>query len=65
MAENKRHHFVPQFYLRNFANDPRQRQIGLFNIAAGKYVRSTSIRDQAQRKKLYGTEGTEEMVPCP
>jgi hypothetical protein len=62
VAANVRHHFVPQFYLRNFANDTRQRQIGLFNIPTGKFVPSTSIRDQAQRKRLYGKEGGEQAL---
>jgi len=54
MGEYDRHHFVPQFYLRRFAVDAQQRQIGLYLIEKNKLIPSTSIRDQAQRRKLYG-----------
>jgi hypothetical protein len=59
MPENLRHHFVPQFYLRNFATDTEKRQIALYNLKGSQFVRSTSIRHQAQRKKLYGTNARE------
>ncbi|MDB5305586.1 MAG: hypothetical protein JWM97_3135 [Phycisphaerales bacterium] len=62
MGAYTRHHFVPQFYLRNFAIDANVRQIGLFNLPNGKFVRATSIRDQAQRKKLYGEGGGEQAL---
>jgi hypothetical protein len=62
MAAYDRHHFVPQFYLRNFAVDAKARQIGLYNLPGDRFVRSTSIRDQAQRKKLYGTQGGEQAL---
>jgi hypothetical protein len=62
MPEFKRHHFVPQFYLRNFASDPRQRQIGLFEIHRGLFVPNASIRSQAQRNRLYGPSSTEKAL---
>ncbi|MEI6500871.1 MAG: DUF4238 domain-containing protein [Armatimonadota bacterium] len=55
MAANKNHHFVPQFYLRNFGN---QRTIGLYNIARGVHMPSVSIRRQCQRAHLYGPDPT-------
>src|SRR6516162_2235283 len=62
MAEQKRHHFVPQFYLRNFAIDERARRVGLFNIRRDQFVAATSIRSQAQRDKLYGNRGGEQAL---
>src|SRR5665213_3546236 len=67
MAEYSRHHYVPQFYLRNFAVDTdvevaERRQIALFNVPTSKFVPSTSIRNQAQRKKLYGTGSGEKAL---
>jgi len=55
MPENKRHHYVPRFYLRNFSSGER-RCIGLFNIASGKLVEQASIKDQAYRDYFYGKD---------
>jgi hypothetical protein len=62
MAAYGRHHFVPQFYLRNFAIDDRQRQIALYNVTSEIFVRATSIRNQAQRHKLYGADANEKAL---
>ncbi len=56
------HHFVPQFYLRLFALDERQRQINLYLIDNRRLIRSVSIRDQAQRHKLYGSDEREKTL---
>jgi hypothetical protein len=55
MSEYSKHHFVPQFSLRQFANDANERQIGTYLLDRGQYIPSTSIRNQAQRAKLYGS----------
>jgi len=68
MAELNRHHFVPQYYLRNFAVDcgpTGPRRIGLFNIPRGLFVRSASIKAQAKRRKLYGDAATETAARAP
>lgn len=62
MPAFKRHHFVPQFYLRNFATDERQRQVGLFEFSRSLFVPQTSIRSQAQRTKLYGDDAHEKCL---
>jgi hypothetical protein len=62
MSEYTRHHFVPQFSLRAFANDARQKQIGTYLLRNGKYIPSTSIRAQAQRANLYGSDKTEQAL---
>ena len=51
MASNRNHHFVPQFYLRNFGSG---RAIGLYNIDRQLHVPSASIKGQCQRQYLYG-----------
>jgi Protein of unknown function (DUF4238) len=62
MPANVHHHFVPQFYLRNFAIDRRERRIAMFHLSKGLYVPSTSIRGQAQRAKLYGSQQREKAL---
>lgn len=46
------HHFVPQFYLRNFSSAPGS--ICLINITKEFAVQFASIRGQCYRKKFYG-----------
>ena len=46
MAENKNHHFVPQFYLRNFGNGG---SIGLYNFSRAVHMPTASIKGQCQR----------------
>ncbi len=54
--EKKNHHFVPQFYLRNFSNDGKS--IGMFLNGKQKYVPYSSIKKTAYREYLYGENGT-------
>lgn len=51
VPKNK-HHFVPQFYLRNFAVG--KGAICLINIATRKAVSEASIKDECYRRKFYG-----------
>jgi hypothetical protein len=62
MGAYDRHHFVPQFYLRRFALDEKQRRIGMYIISSDEFVSSSSIRDQAQQFKLYGSDQTEKVL---
>lgn len=50
MPENKKQHFVPQFYLRNFGDG---NSIPVLNLPKKKYVPITSIADQCQGDYLY------------
>ena len=59
MPQNKEHHFVPQFYLRNFGV---RNSISLFNIPARRHIRRASIAGQCQRSYLYGKDGKIEGV---
>lgn len=60
MTSNKRHHFVPQFYIRNFSED--KRRVAVFNINQRKTVLSASIKGQCQRSFLYGKDGEREKL---
>jgi len=52
----RKQHFVPQFLLRNFASDPERRRISLFYLPKSKVIRGASIKDQAYKKNLYGSD---------
>jgi hypothetical protein len=51
MSKSK-HHYVPRFYLKSFASEPRR--IHIFNMDKGLAVQSGSLRDQCYRNKFYG-----------
>jgi hypothetical protein len=51
MAKIK-HHYVPQFYLRNFASSPKR--INLYNLRTEFSFPDAGIKEQCYRPKLYG-----------
>jgi len=53
MPPHKSHHFVPQFYLRNFGEE---NSIAMFNIARRQHIPTASIPGQCQRSYLYGRD---------
>ena len=57
MAENKRQHFVPQNYLKEFSHDGVN--IGVFHVESGKCVgKPAPISSQAQESYFYGKDLT-------
>lgn len=56
MAEKKSQHFVPQFYLRNFAIDEEKRRVRGFNIKTNSEIRSASLRRQCAKGYFYGKD---------
>ncbi|MGB6017766.1 MAG: DUF4238 domain-containing protein, partial [Nodosilinea sp.] len=57
MAPNKKQHFVPQFYLKQFSLDESQKTIGIFNFGNYKYNnQNISLKDQAQKDYFYGRD---------
>jgi hypothetical protein len=48
----RRHHFVPQFYLRGFASLPRR--INLLHLDGSSLIQDASLRDQCYQHRLYG-----------
>ena len=50
--EKSRHHFVPKFYLKNFASQPKR--INIFNLKTGQAVRDGDLRHQCYRPHFYG-----------
>ena len=56
MAVRKKHHYIPQFYLRRFSVDDDKKLIALYNHKNKLFVPSAQIRHQACEKYLYGTD---------
>ena len=54
MPENKRHHYVPRFYLRRFSEN--KRSISLYNLKNELIVSHASIKDQCYKEYFYGKE---------
>lgn len=54
MPDNKNHHYVPQFYLKNFSFENNSAQIGVFNTESTVYRQAVPIRSQASADYYYG-----------
>jgi hypothetical protein len=60
MAEKKKQHFVPQFYLKNFSVDAGRKRVSLYVIDTDKLVPEATIKDQAFENYFYGKAGMED-----
>lgn len=64
MPNNKKHHYIPKFLLRNFSNSfarvaiDEVNAIDMLQINSGKIVFGASISGQCQKNYLYGKTGT-------
>ncbi len=54
MPSNKKHHFVPRFYLRRFSADGVS--VNLYNIASSRSIFRANLKNQAYRDYFYGKE---------
>ena len=54
MPDNKKHHYIPQFYLRRFSLDGKS--ICLWNIPRQKKVSFAPIKNQCYKNYFYGEE---------
>jgi hypothetical protein len=52
VPDNKKHHFVPKFYLRNFSED--EKSIGIYNIASRRTITRGNLGNQCYRDYFYG-----------
>ena len=55
MPTHRRNHYVPRFYLKNFATSGGRR-IHLSNIPSGRNVLNASLRDQCYGSRFYGKD---------
>lgn len=56
MPDNKKHHFVPKVYLKNFSSNAKV--INLYNVAGDKFVLGAALKAQCYRDYFYGHEPT-------
>lgn len=56
MPDNKKHHFVPRFYLKNFSADGKS--IYTYNIPSQKSIPKAKLKNQCYRDYLYGKDDT-------
>jgi len=59
MSENKKQHYIPQFYLKNFSDDGNQ--INVYHLESEKSFLSP-IKSTCQSKYFYGKDGEFEKV---
>src|SRR5271170_4793771 len=57
MTHNKNHHYLPQFYLRNFAADENGKSINLYNLDLAQPRFGASIAGQCYHRYFYGKDG--------
>lgn len=56
MADKKKQHFVPRFYLKHFSLLKNGKTIGIFNIENEKFISEGSLKDQACKNYFYGKD---------
>lgn len=54
MADKKKQHYVPRFYLKNFSNNSDEKSIGIYNVEKNLFIPRGSLKDQAYRNYFYG-----------
>jgi hypothetical protein len=52
MADNKRHHYVPRFYLERFSLD--EKRLNLHNLRTNRTIYNASLKNQCYRNYFYG-----------
>lgn len=62
MPDNKSHHYVPRFYLRNFSRSGKS--INLFNIDSERLIKNAPIRGRCCRDYFYGKNPENEKSLC-
>lgn len=58
MPSNKKHHYVPVFYMKLFS--PDEKSISLFNIKSERSIDRIPLKNQCYRDYFYGNSGDEE-----
>ncbi|ATN12056.1 hypothetical protein CRN80_21570 [Pseudomonas sp. FDAARGOS_380] len=54
MPANKKHHYVPRVYLKNFSSN--EKTINLYNLSRDIVIREGKLKSQCYRDYLYGEE---------
>ena len=56
MGSRIEHHYVPQFYLREFSTNPGRNEIGIYNFKNNFLFYKAPLKHQAKEKALYGKD---------
>lgn len=56
MADKKRHHYIPRFYLKRFSINNDGKFIGLYNLNNKKFIQNAPLKSQAYENFLYGED---------
>lgn len=64
MADKKKQHYVPRFYLKYFSIFGNGDAIGVYNIKSKKYIPVGSVNNQAYSNYFYGDDLVLENVLC-
>lgn len=59
MPANRRQHYVPQFYLRQFSG-PGGGTIGVWRVSSGRFIPQAKLKGQAAKAWFYGEDGEAE-----
>lgn len=54
MPQNKKHHYVPRFYLKRFSEDGKS--INLWNIKKEQKIETASLKNQCYKNYFYGKD---------
>lgn len=54
MADKKKQHYIPKFYMRNFTDN--KNSISTLNIETEKYISDASIKNMFQKPNFYGED---------
>jgi hypothetical protein len=57
MPQRKKQHYVPAFYLRNFASSEFGNSINIFNILGRRSILDGNLRNQCYGEYFYGKDG--------
>lgn len=56
MADKKRHHYIPRFYLKRFSINNDGKSLGLYNLKNKKFIQNAPLKSQAYENFLYGED---------
>lgn len=58
MPHNKKHHYVPRFYLKKFSNNGRS--VCVYNLPSKKIITDANLKNQCYKNYMYGADNTVE-----
>lgn len=52
--DNKKHHYVPRFYLKQFSSKPNR--INIYNIKQKIFIEDAGLKNQCYKNRFYGAD---------